>query len=74
MLDLIAGRIPSIVVTLREREIPRELLQADYEGDAASRVLFQRWLNGLWTEKDAVIAANLASDRGVVAGDAGATG
>lgn len=57
LLDLVSGRIPEIVLDIREREIPQELLDADYQGDSASRVLFQRWLNGLWLEKDRVLAA-----------------
>jgi hypothetical protein len=60
MMDLISGRIPEVMVELRERPIPPELLQADYEGDSASRVLFQRWLNTLWAEKDCVMTAWLS--------------
>ena len=59
LLDLISGRIPEVLVDIRERPIPPELLQADYEGDSASRVLFQRWLNTLWREKDAVLASSM---------------
>jgi 1-acyl-sn-glycerol-3-phosphate acyltransferase len=53
MLDLFGGRVPEIVVEVRERPIPAELVGSDYEADSAARVRYQRWLNGLWAEKDA---------------------
>lgn len=56
LLDLVAGRIPGVHFHVREREIPPELLKCDYEKDAASRVHFQRWLNEIWAEKDALLA------------------
>ena len=56
MLDLIAGRIPEIRVSVREREIPAALIAGDYQDDHAFRARFQQWLNGLWEEKDAEIA------------------
>jgi hypothetical protein len=65
MMDLIAGRIPEVVVLIREREIPAELLHSDYENDSASRVRFQRWINGMWADKDALLgtlAAEFAAD------------
>jgi 1-acyl-sn-glycerol-3-phosphate acyltransferase len=60
MLDLLAGRIPEVRVDVRERAIPEDLLEGDYEGDAEFRARFQAWINGLWTEKDAVVARLLA--------------
>ncbi len=59
LADLVAGRIPGIRVDLRERAIPDELRGLDYEGDASARVRYQRWLNGLWLEKDALLARML---------------
>ena len=56
MLDLIAGRIPEIRVSVREREIPASLIAGDYQDDRAFRARFQQWLNGVWDEKDAEIA------------------
>lgn len=56
LMDLIAGRIPQVVLDVRERGIPAELLQSHYESDAASRVRFQRWVNSIWMEKDELLA------------------
>ena len=57
LLDLVSGRIPEVYFHVREREIPAELLQCDYEKDSASRVRFQRWLNEIWADKDALLAS-----------------
>ena len=56
MIDLFAGRVPEIVVEVRERPIPAELAGSDYEQDSAARVRYQRWVNVLWEEKDARLA------------------
>ena len=53
MVDLFAGRVPEVVVEIRQREIPQELRGSDYENDNAARVRYQRWLNTLWEDKDA---------------------
>ena len=55
MLDLVSGRIPEVRVNVIERAIPEALLGISYENDPAARVLFQRWVNSIWVEKDAVI-------------------
>lgn len=60
MMDLLAGRIAEIVVHVRERPIPAEFTTGDYENDPAFRERLQAWLNGIWAEKDAVLAAELA--------------
>jgi 1-acyl-sn-glycerol-3-phosphate acyltransferase len=59
VMDLFAGRIPAVRVLVRERPLPPELLGGDYDNDAAYRERFQRWLNGIWEEKDALISATL---------------
>jgi len=61
MLDLFAGRVPEIRVHVRERPIPEDLLQGDYERDPDFRARFQAWVNGLWAEKDATLARLLAN-------------
>ena len=61
MLDLIAGRIGQVRVQVRQRPIPVELLQGDYQADRAFRVRFQQWMNGLWAEKDAALARMLGA-------------
>jgi hypothetical protein len=47
-------------VHVRRRALPGELLGGDYQNDRAFRVRFQRWMNGLWQEKDAEIERLLA--------------
>ncbi|HET8899003.1 MAG TPA: acyltransferase, partial [Rhodanobacteraceae bacterium] len=59
LLDLIAGRIPEIRIHIRERPIPAELAAGDYQRDRALRVRFQQWMNGLWQDKEAELAALL---------------
>ena len=46
-------------VQLRQRTIPDEILRGDYQHDRAFRARFQQWMNGLWSEKDADMAALL---------------
>ncbi|MFT3806276.1 acyltransferase [Arenimonas sp.] len=53
MMDLMAGRIGCVRVSVRSREIPPEFIDGDYENDRAYRVRFQQWMNLLWQEKDA---------------------
>ena len=57
--DLFANRIPSVHVIIRERPIPAELIGGDYEKEPQVRVRVQRWINEIWREKDATIAAVL---------------
>ena len=59
LADLVAGRIPGVRVDLRERPIPEDLRGLDYAGDPTARVRYQRWLNGLWADKDALLARML---------------
>jgi len=56
MMDLIAGRVREIRVHLRQLPIDAGL-RGDYERDAACRERFQAWVNALWLDKDARIAA-----------------
>ena len=44
---------------MRAREIPPDFRGLDYERDPAARVRYQRWLNGLWADKDALLATLL---------------
>lgn len=60
--DMLCGRLRDVIV--RVREIPvTETLQGDYFNDDAYRSWFQEWLNQLWHEKDARIAAIKAKAR-----------
>jgi 1-acyl-sn-glycerol-3-phosphate acyltransferase len=62
MLDLMAGRIPEVRVTIRERPIPDAIGDGDYQEDRAFRARFQQWMNGMWEEKDDEIARSLDSE------------
>lgn len=58
---LMAGRLHRIEVHVRERALPPELAcGGDYAGDPDYRARCQGWINALWEEKDALIAARLA--------------
>jgi 1-acyl-sn-glycerol-3-phosphate acyltransferase len=64
MMDLMANRIPVIRVKVRQRPIPAELMDGNYQDDRAFRARFQQWMNGLWQEKDADLERLLQSPRG----------
>ena len=53
LLDLLAGRVPLVRVSVRPRPLPAEVPRAGDEADRATRARFQQWLNALWEEKDA---------------------
>lgn len=59
MADLFTDRIPEVRVHVRQRPIPAEMVRGDYQNDREFRVRFQHWLNDLWQEKDADLAALL---------------
>ncbi|SHK36062.1 1-acyl-sn-glycerol-3-phosphate acyltransferase [Marinobacter antarcticus] len=53
--DYLCGRIRTIVIDIRVREIPSQFLGMNYEDSREIRVEFQRWVGELWAEKDARI-------------------
>ncbi|MEC7816680.1 MAG: acyltransferase [Pseudomonadota bacterium] len=53
--DYLCGRVRRIVIDIRTREVPARFLGMDYENNREIRVDFQRWVSGLWAEKDARI-------------------
>jgi 1-acyl-sn-glycerol-3-phosphate acyltransferase len=57
LADLFADRIGVVRIHVAERPVPPEFAGRDYETDRGFRVAFQAWLNGLWLEKDARLAA-----------------
>lgn len=59
--DYASGKVKEVRVHLRQLPIPDSLL-GDYADDAAFRKEFQRWVNALWREKDALLAA-MAQER-----------
>ena len=55
------GKMHRVVVRARLLPIPRNLMSADYTGDAAVRAAFQAWVQESWREKDAQITGLLKS-------------
>lgn len=53
----LCGRVPRIVVRVRQREIPADCRRSDGVMDSPFRKRVHRWLLALWDEKDADIAA-----------------
>jgi len=64
--QFLCGRAPCVVVRFRELPIPAEFCAGDYTADPAFRMEFQRWLAGLWEQKDRQIDALLAPGGGPV--------
>ena len=50
-IDALCGRLGDVVVHVQQHPIPSELLQTN----ARQRTELQKWLNGIWQEKDQVI-------------------
>lgn len=50
--DLATGKLNRIIVDIRKIPIPHEHLGRDYSSDKQYRKDFQKWLNGIWQEKD----------------------
>jgi 1-acyl-sn-glycerol-3-phosphate acyltransferase len=53
--DLCCGRVGRVIVDVRRRPIDEWMSAGDYASDPAFRERFQRWLGGIWTEKDALL-------------------
>jgi len=60
LVEMLSNKVPEIRIHIRERPIPPDLVGGDYENDEAFRNRFQSWINGLWEEKEALIAQSLA--------------
>jgi len=54
--DFMHGKVPEVIVRIREVPIPVEFSQGDYENDPAFKLSFQNWISDLWDEKDLQIA------------------
>ena len=50
------GKMHRVIVRGRMLPIPRDLIDADYTGDATVRAAFQSWVQQLWREKDEQIS------------------
>jgi 1-acyl-sn-glycerol-3-phosphate acyltransferase len=53
--DLLRGQVGHVIVDVRQRPVPVELLDGDYSGDPAFRERFQQWLHEVWLEKDELV-------------------
>jgi len=52
---MLSGRMKEVVVHLRERTIPAELIAGDYASDPEFRARAQAWVAELWREKDELL-------------------
>lgn len=50
--DFMQGKVPEIIVKVREIPIPSNFCQGDYENNAEFREQFQSWVSDVWIEKD----------------------
>lgn len=57
LFAFLGGTVSNVKVIIRQQIIPEWASQGDYENDAAFRERFQQWINELWTDKDALLAA-----------------
>lgn len=53
--DLLRGQVNHVIVDVRQRPVPDELLHGDYSNDPVFREKFQQWLHEIWLEKDGLI-------------------
>jgi 1-acyl-sn-glycerol-3-phosphate acyltransferase len=59
----LCGRVHRVIVRVRNLPIPPELRNGDYGNDPAFREAFSAWVQQLWKDKDAQIAALLVQSR-----------
>lgn len=59
----LSGRVPRIVVRVRQLPIPPEFSRGDYAKDRAFRRAFHQWLEAIWEFKDQEIDALLDHDQ-----------
>ena len=57
LAELFSNRVRTVRVHLQLRPLPEGAAGSDYENDPVFRAAFQAWLNDLWAEKDARLAA-----------------
>jgi 1-acyl-sn-glycerol-3-phosphate acyltransferase len=61
LVEFLAGKVREIRVDLRLLPVPADLVAGDYDANREDRLAVQRWINGVWAEKDAAIDAQLAA-------------
>lgn len=59
--DLLTGKVPEIIIKVRELEIPKHLLGRNFRSDRNIRRELEEWLGEVWREKDELIAQMAAS-------------
>jgi len=57
LFDFLGGAVPEVRVIVQTREIPAWAATGDYENDPVFREQFQRWVNGIWAEKENLLAS-----------------
>lgn len=50
--QFLCGKVPRIIVRMRELPIPAEFCEGDYSESPAFRAQFQQWLGEVWAAKD----------------------
>jgi 1-acyl-sn-glycerol-3-phosphate acyltransferase len=50
--DFMHGKVPKVIVRVREIPIPEEFCQGDYENDVEFKRRFQHWISTIWQDKD----------------------
>jgi len=55
--QFVSGQVPRIVVRARQREIPSHLLGRNFRTDLEFRAELESWVNGIWLEKDELVAS-----------------
>jgi 1-acyl-sn-glycerol-3-phosphate acyltransferase len=58
--DFVCGRVRRVIVDVRERALPGELVSRDYHEDEDFRDRVQAWVRDLWAEKDSLIGSMAA--------------
>jgi 1-acyl-sn-glycerol-3-phosphate acyltransferase len=56
MVDLMAGRVPLVRVSVRQQPLPADAIALRDGDERAARARFQQWLNRLWQDKDMELA------------------
>jgi 1-acyl-sn-glycerol-3-phosphate acyltransferase len=54
--EMCCGDPVDVVIDVKQREIPPELLAGDYQSDRRFRRAMHRWLGDIWAEKDETLS------------------
>ena len=53
--QFMSGQVTAVEVRVVQRDIPQAFTERNYAADEVFRQAFQRWINGLWLEKDQLL-------------------